>query len=214
MLPLLLLLSLAWGAPPDTVLSRFDTGLRALAETGAIASFGSTTEVRLSDPDGSDLQVDRVETLHTPGPDGRFLGRVVSHTRDGVPVTEEEKGDGEAMSLAAPVGKDRWRYTFGDTTQEGSTAVATWAPAEGVPAARDLATGRLAWDPATDTPLWIEYRPVQKPMLVQSLFVRVDLTCAGDRCRATRLLTRGQGGIPGLRKAFTLDVRFHDVVWR
>ena len=214
----LLILGLAHATPPDVVLARLDTGLRALAETGVIASFGSTTEVRYSDPDGTDAHVDVVETRHTPGSDGRFTGTVVSHLRDGVSVTEEEKkgkdeGEGETPTLSAPVGKDRSRYVFGDIQAEGATAVASYSPAAGVPSAKDLATGRVAWDPATEAPLWIEYRPVQKPMLVQSLFVRVDLTCSGDQCRAWRLLTRGQGGLPGLRKSFVCDVRFHDVVW-
>jgi hypothetical protein len=132
------------------------------------------------------------------------------------PKLEDQEGDEKqgSFSLALPAGEDLLRYVYGPTTTEGSTAVASYAPAPGEPDADDLATGQVAWNPATGRPLWISFEPVDKPFMVKNLNNRLIIGETAGQLHTARIISWGVGGPPLLRKQFELDMRFHEVVWR
>ncbi|MFH1463089.1 MAG: hypothetical protein ABIO70_01755 [Pseudomonadota bacterium] len=221
MMPLLtplLFLAAVRADPPAEVLVRLDEALGRLADPAQVDHFRVTTEARTSDMDGADAHLDVVVVEIGWDAAGAVQTRPVSHTRDGAPIPEEEPQDGKkgevSVGLAAPAGEALARYTYGPTEARGAMATAPFAPAPGEPAADDLASGTLCWDPCNGRPLWIEMSPVELPMFVKALQTRIVLGESQGHSHTARIVVTGHGGIPGFRKQMAMEMRFHDVVWK
>lgn len=216
----LLLLATAAADPPAATLDSLEAALERLADPAQVAQFRVTTTAEYADTDGDDAHTDVVVNRIAFDAAGEQTNTKLSHSRDGEPVyepkPEDQEGDQEqgSFSLALPAGEDLPRYVYGPTTTEGSTAVASYAPAPGEPDADDLATGQVAWDPATGRPLWITFEPVDLPFMVKSLNNRLIIGETAGQLHTARIISWGVGGPPLLRKKFEMDMRFHDVQWR
>lgn len=225
MLALILLsLSVAMADPPEPTLAAMDAALERLGEPGQVDRFQVTTTVRYSDEDGDDAHTDVVVTAVRFGSDGEQITEQLSHVRDGAPLSEEERqaereerGEGKAgtsMAFVAPAGDDQVHYAYGPSEPQGPVMVASFAPAPGAAGVEDLATGVVAWDPATGRPLWLTFVPVDLPFLVKSLETRLVFGESDGRLHIVRVVSRGVAGPPLLRKRFEFDMRFDGVVWR
>ncbi len=219
MLCLLILAASALATPPSATLDSLDAALQRLADADQVDHFRVTTTASYADEDGDDAHVDVVLTEIRYDAAGEAVNTKLSHTRDGEPVEDEPKDDddekkGGELSIALPAGEDLPRYSYGPTTQRGPASVASFEPAQGEPSADDLATGEVAWDPTTGRPLWITFSPIDKPMLVKSLHNRLIIGETGGLLHTERIISKGVGGPPLMRKKFEMDMRFHDVAWK
>ncbi len=220
----LLLVTSTLATPPGPTLAKLDEALNRLADSAQVERYQVTTKATYSDTDGDDPHTDVVVTELSWDAGGKVVVTKISHLHDGEPFNEEEaekrreenEQDGEqkgSIEAALPAGDDLARYRYGTTTSENGLSIAPFEPAPGEPDADDLQTGRVAWDPATGHPRWVEFSPVDKPFMVKHVTTRVVLGETAGKLHTARILSWGVGGPPLMRKKFDLDMRFHDIAW-
>ena len=225
LLPCLLLLTGALANPPAPTLDLLDQALERLADPQQVHRYRVTTDATYSDTDGDDAHTDVVVTELSWDAAGEVVVSKISHTHDGEPFGEEDAEqrredndqDGEKKSsveAALPAGDDLARYRYGTTSGEDGLAIAPFEPVPGQDETDDLQSGRVAWDPATGQPRWIEFSPVDKPFMVKHVTTRLVLGQTDGRLHTARIVSWGVGGPPLLRKKFELDMRFHDIDWK
>lgn len=211
--------------PPDETLERLERALQSLADPGQVQAYTLTTVARHAKPNGKDAHDEKVVARVTVTGEEQTESEVLELLHDGEPVGEEEQDkarkdrekkreehgeEGFALEFKAPVGKDRQYYTFGEASESGGLLVATIEPAAGA-SVEGLSRGRIAWDPQTLDPVWIEFTPVEYPQFVQSLSNRLELGRLSGVLVMKRLVTDGQGGIPGMKRVFHMEVTTSDV---
>ncbi|MBW1881546.1 MAG: hypothetical protein JRJ84_24575 [Deltaproteobacteria bacterium] len=212
-----LVLTCALARPPDATLEALDGALGRLEDPAQVRSMVVTTRFEYAKLDGEDAHEDLVVTEVTRDENGVRTVRMIQHLRDGEPVEQAEKkrkddDEGVSFDVALPIGDDLVRYRFGPTSVVDEVSVATFEPAERV-RRKDLALGRIAWDPSTNQPLWLEFAPVKTPTFVQALDTRLELAGDEGSLHTHRILSRGVGGIPGMRRRFEMDLTIDQVGW-
>ncbi len=225
LLPCLLLMASALAQPPAPTLDQLDQALARLADPAQVERYRVTASATYADTDGDDAHTDVVVTELSWDAGGQPVIDKISHLHDGEPFSDEEaeerrEDDGQkgekksSIEAAMPAGDDLARYTYGPTTSESGLSVASFEPRDGAQNNDDLQTGRVAWEPTTGRPRWIEFSPVDKPFMVKNVTTRLVVGESDGKLHTTRVLSWGVGGPPLLRKKFDLDMRFHDVTWK
>ena len=74
----------------------------------------------------------------------------------------------------------------------------------------NMTQGRLAWDPATGDPLWIEARYVDPPTGIKEMLLRFELAREGDLLYLRRTVTQGVGGMLWIKRKFDVEMVISD----
>jgi len=211
--------------PPEETLQKLEQALESLADPAQVQAYTLTTVARHAKPNGKDAHDEKVVARIEVTGEGQTESEVLEQLHDGEPVSEEDREkaeqdrkekreeqgeEGFALEFKGPFGEDRQHYVFGDTTEKGGLHVATIEPAPGA-RVDGLSTGKLAWDPETGDPAWIEFTPVEYPQFVQALSNRLELGRLSGVLVMKRLVTDGQGGIPGMKRVSHMEVTTSDV---
>ncbi len=211
--------------PPEETLQRLQMALESLADPAQVRAYTLTTVAHHEKPNGKDAHDEKiVARISVTGKD-QTESELLELFHDGEPVSEEEQrkaqqdrdkkredegNEGFELEFKGPFGEDRQHYTFGETRQAGGLLVATIQPAAGA-TVDGLSTGSMAWDPQTLDPVWIEFTPVENPQFVQALTNRLEFGRFSGVLVMKRLVTDGQGGIPGMKRVFHMEVTTSDV---
>lgn len=232
--PILLVASGVRGAglPPETA-ARLASALDSL-QSQAVAGYTMTVKVTVAKPNGSDRE-DHLEVVKTTrAADGTLVHEVVRALENGKDVTEkrraerskrddrnahkadddkddEKKEGGISASLRLPLGDDARLFAFSPPASGGPYAVA-FAPLPGHAEDEGLASGTLAWDPATLDPLWLEAEPVIMPDHVSAMKMRFEFARTGELVYPRRTVTDGAGGFLWIKRTFHMDMEVADVV--
>ncbi len=213
--------------PPAETLVRLDRALQLLESDDFAGSYTLTTRSVVAKPGGKDPETtEMVMTVrHRPGePDEQ---RLVRATRNGEDVTDEartsldraeekrrEASDGDdegevSVGLALPEAETFGRYRFVPSPPSGGTLVAAFSPDD--EEADDAVSGRLAWDPASLDPVWIELEPSSMPKHVKRLSTRIELDGTGEGLWPRRTVMEGLGGFLLIKREFRVEVEVTDV---
>lgn len=157
--------------------------------------------------------------------DGEQTRRLVRYIENNIDVTEEKrekfekadgsrkkKDDGEDDSdFANPFGDTADLYRFGIPENLDSEVVVTFEPTPGLEDDHNVAAGRLAWDPATLEPKWLEMTAVHAPKPLRTLSIRLEFTPQGDHIFVSRMVTDGLARVLMIHREFHMDLRFDDI---
>jgi len=211
----------ALATPPSEVLDALEQALEALSDPAVVSSYHLTTSGNYEKLDGEDRKTFRSVTRIFPGPDGSLTTETISAEHDGeaVEIGEEGEGrkqgkDGESTSvsfeLTPPAGDDLGRYRYGETVADGPRMKANFTPVEGA-TGDGLAHGTVWWDPATGQPTRLQFIPVKNPRFVQSLSTLLEFGQTSGLAHIKRIVSSGQGGIPGIKRKFAIEMVFDQV---
>ena len=236
---LLLLAAAAAGAapPPAAVLQRLGDAFASLDRGRFVGSFTVTARSRVAKPSGADaeetLDVRRV-TRHA---DGTSSSQVLRHVEDGrreAPAAEaragdgaeagrehpEERGDGPDEHSFSPGGDEDFRlpagadaalFAFSEARREGTLLVARFEPAPAHRRDKGMTRGRLAWDPLTGDPAWIEADFVRHPTGLKRMLLRLELARQGDVVFLQRTVTDVLAGFLWIKRQVHVEVVIGDV---
>jgi len=157
---------------------------------------------------------------------------LISHTKNGVDETEKrrkemekskkeaEENGGETkkksrrmsfdLGMDLPTQSHRDKYDFSPGSGAAALQVARFKPK---PKAKDpdkLVTGKLAWDPKSLDPVWIEQTPAKLPRYVEKLWVRTEFQRVGDKITLKSVHTKGVGGILLIKRKFDVLIEIRD----
>lgn len=213
--------------PPAETLVRLDRALQLLESDDFAGSYTLTTRSIVAKVGGKDPETtEMMMTIrHRPGePDEQ---RLVWATRNGEDVTDEarasldraeekrrEESDGEdegevSVGVALPGAEAFGRYRFVPSPPSGGAEVSAFSPDD--EEADDAVSGRLAWDPASLDPLWVELEPSSMPRHVKRLNTRIELDGIGERLWPRRTVMEGLGGFLLIKREFRVEVEVTDV---
>ncbi len=232
-LPTLFLLTAAAAAfagPPRATLDRLGEALVTLDGGRFVGAYTVTASSRVAKASGADaeetLEVRRV----THWADGSSSTEVLRSVDNGADVTADKRReavrdggkrqdhprDGDASpagddDFRLPVGADATLFAFSPAQREGALLVASFAP---VPAHRrdqGLTRGRIAWDPATLDPAWIEVDLARHPTGLQKMLVRIELARVGGVLFPRRTVTDVLAGLLWIRRQVHVEVRIDEL---
>ena len=157
--------------------------------------------------------------------EGERTRRLLRYIENGEDVTEKQREDFESneqskkkkddddddSDLANPFGETADLYQFGEPASVGSETIVTFAPAPGHEDDRNVATGRLAWDPVSQEPTWIEMTAVHAPKPLKKLAIRLEFNPQGDDIFVSRMVTDGLARVLMMQREFHMDLRFEDI---
>ncbi len=228
-IPLLIVLFAAPGAafatPPEEVLDALDKGLNALSDPEVVQSYQLSTAGSYEKLNGESRSTFRSITKIIPGPDGQVTTETIMAEHDGEDVTEKGKereskhgkddDDGEhgsvSFELTPPCGDDLASYEYGESVAEGARMRANFTPKE-TASGKGLAHGTVWWDPATGKPTKLQFVPVKNPQFIQTLSTMLFFGSTGGLAHISRVVSSGQGGIPGFKRKFALEMVFDQVL--
>ena len=211
--------------PPDETLERLEQALENLADPTQVRAYTLTTVARHARPNGKDAHDEMVVARITVTGEGTTESEILEQVHDGEVVSAEEREEAEkdrhhkhkdegekgfSLEFKGPFGEDRQYYVFGETAEAGGLRTATIEPAPDAKA-EGLAIGKMAWDPDSLDPVWIEFTLMKNPRFVQSLSNRIEVGRFSGVLVMKRLVTDGQGGIPGMKRVFHMEVTTSDV---
>ncbi|MCU0292876.1 MAG: hypothetical protein MUF10_12940 [Thermoanaerobaculaceae bacterium] len=217
--------------PPAATADRLKSALEVLEKDHFAGRYTMTTKAVIAKPDGSNRE-ETSEVAHVVQ-DGSAEPEVtlVSSLRDGKDVTAErqkqmaesrakeaEKGkkpekdeDGFSASMRLPLGEDEGLFEYGPPRSEGAVLVAPFAPTASGRKKDNMTEGRLAWDPATGDPLWLEARYVDPPTGIKEMLLRFELARAGDLLYLRRTVTKGVGGMLWIKRTFDVEMVISEI---
>ena len=220
--------------PPATTADRLKGALEVLEKDHFAGRYTMTTKAVIAKPDGSNreetAEVARVVQNGTAEPEITL----VSSLKDGKDVTAErqkqmaesrakeaekakkaEKAekdeDGFSASMRLPLGEDTGLFEYGPPRSEGAVLVAPFAPTAQGRKKDNMTEGRLAWDPATGDPLWLEARYVDPPTGIKEMLLRFELAREGDLLYLRRTVTKGVGGMLWIKRTFDVEMVISDI---
>ena len=213
------------GGPPAGTTDRLKGALEVLEKDHFAGRFTMTTRAVITKPDGSNRE-ETSEVAHV-SQDGTGEPEValVSSLRDGKDVTAErqkqmaehrskqaEKAeDGFSATMRLPLGEDVALFEYGPSQPEGAALVASFAPTAQGRKKDKVTAGRLAWDPTTGDPLWLEARYVDPPTGIKEMLLRFELAHQGDILYLRRTLTQGVGGVLWIKRKFDVEMVISDI---
>jgi hypothetical protein len=206
---------------PERVAARLDTVVNPSEPDEFQGSFTMSVATVVQKPNGSSREevVFEAEVANTTG--AEQTRRLIRYLENGVDVTEEQRQEFESRKpsdtaededdLANPFGETAGLYTFASPETLGSEVVAPFGPAPGHEDDDNVATGRLAWDPATLEPLWMEMTAVHAPKPLKRLATRLEFRSVGDTIYVSRMVTDGLARVLLMQREFHMDLRFDDI---
>jgi len=234
LLPLVLggALAAVAGGPPPEVSARLGRALKLLEPGSFVGSYTTTTHSAVSKRDGSDREESVLVQHNTVLPDGRREMELVSARKNGKDVTEEErkrfnaevkrqekkKKDGKAekdgekeFKLPFEEGNEK-NFAFGAPVPEGELLVQAFEAVADHRKDAGMTRGKLAWNPGTLDPAWIEFTFATMPAGVSEFLFRFEFARTGEEVVLRRMVTSGVGGLLWIKRRFSADVEFSDLV--
>jgi hypothetical protein len=217
--------------PPAATTDRLKGALEGLEKDHFAGRFTMTTKAVIAKPDGSNRE-ETSEVAHVVQ-NGTAQPEVtlVSSLKDGKDVTAERQKrmaeerakqadtakkpekdeDGLSASMRLPLGEDVALFEYGPSQAEGSVLVAPFSPTASGRKKDNMTEGRLAWDPATGDPLWLEARYVDPPTGIKEMLLRFELAREGDLLYLRRTVTKGVGGMLWIKRKFDVEMVISDI---
>ena len=222
---------LAAGPPPE-VSSRLEDSIKFLKPGWFIGSYTTTTRSVVSKRDGSAREETVLVQRDAVLPDGRRERQLVSATKNGKDVTDEERkrfqtevkprdntkeggkagnGGGQEFILPFEEGNEKL-FTFGEPAPDGELLVQTFYPGADHRKDAGMTRGRVAWNPQSLDPAWIEFTFARMPSGVSEFLLRFEFARAGEEVALRRMVTSGVGGFLWIKRRFSAEVEFSDIV--
>ncbi len=211
-----------WSSPPAETFERLDSAVSFLESEDFRGTYTITTNMVVAKPNGKvthqELLVELVSIRHSSESDRRVL----QAQRNGADVTEEvtaERQESEqvrtpeddaedsheiSVSLTLPNGEELSQYRFEGPWRTGEILVARYAPIG--ESKQGTGSGRIAWDPQTLDPLWIEFRPTENPKHVKEMSVRFEIARVGDLLYPKRTVTEAVGGFLFIKRHVSAEM--------
>jgi hypothetical protein len=123
----------------------------------------------------------------------------------------EKDEDGFSASMRLPLGEDEGLFEYGAPRSEDAVLVAPFAPTAQGRKKDNMTEGRLAWDPTTGDPLWLEARYVDPPTGIKEMLLRFELARAGDLLYLRRTVTKGVGGMLWIKRTFDVEMVISEI---
>ncbi len=222
----------ATAGPPAETLAAMEEALGMFECWDGECTYTVRLSTEISKTDGSDSQeqIRRMEVTYDAS--GEATTNTLQVLQDGVDVTddedaqksfgavstdeeqeieqEKEHGGEQSMNLdlSLPLGEDAEHYRFGDPVAEGGLTVATFEPVEGKSRKEltDLSVGRIAWDPQTLQPRWVEFSYARNPRMVKSMSSRVEFGQLAGKLVPLSWETEGVGGILVFKRRLKMEM--------
>ena len=215
--------------PPEETLSALEEALGLFECWGGDCTYTMRFRTEISKTDGSDSQ-EQVRLMEITYAGGASTTNTLEVIQDGVDVTDDEEAqksfgavstdedhgadedkDGEQsmnLDLTLPLGEDAVHYRFGDAVSEGGLMVASFEPVDGKSRKdlTDLSVGRLAWDPQTLEPRWIEFSYARNPRMVISMSSRIGLGQLAGKLVPLSWNSEGVGGILVFKRRLKMEM--------
>jgi hypothetical protein len=220
----------AAAAPPTQTLEALEEALEMFECWGDECTYTLRFRTEIAKADGADAKVQIRRMEITVGPDGESSTHTLEVLQDGVDVTddedaqasfgktsveedqeiEQEKEEDSSMSLdlSLPLGEDAAHYLFGETVDEGGLKVAPFEPVDGKSRKEltGLSAGRLAWDPDTLEPRWVEFGYARNPRMVKSMSSRLVLGQMEGKLIPLAWNTEGVGGFLLFKRRLVMEM--------
>jgi hypothetical protein len=166
-------------------------------------------------------EVEIVADINGP-PDGSQTRRLVRYLENGADVTEEQRqkfekadasknNDDDDEDFANPFGDTADLYQFAPPETLDSFIVVAFEPAPGHEDDDKIAIGKVAWDPVTLEPAWLEMAAVHPPKPLKKLGIRLEFARQGEHIYVTRMVTDGLAKVLLMQREFHMDLRFEDI---
>lgn len=222
----------AAATPPTQTLEALEKALEMFECWGETCTYTMRFRSEIAKTDGSDAQ-EQIRLMEiTVGPDGESSTRTLQVIQDGEDVTDDEEAQksfgktsqeeeqeleeqkeegGESsmnLDLSLPLGEDAVHYQFGDAVREGDLMVAEFGPVDGKSRKNlaGLSQGRLAWDPDSLEPSWVEFGYARNPRMVKSMSSRLELGQMGDKLVPLTWNTEGVGGFLLFKRKLVMEM--------
>ncbi len=155
---------------------------------------------------------------------------IVSATRNGEDTTEEiarelrereqektgkkteDEGKSVSVEVDLPDAESFANYRFGTPESLGNLLVSSFEPSPDSDAEEGAVRGRVAWNPETLEPAWMEITPLENPTMVKEMELRFEFAKIGEHIYAKRILTEAVGGLFFIKRAIVADMVVSDVV--
>ncbi len=218
--------------PPTKTLETLEEALEMFECWGGECTYTVRFRTEIAKTDGSDAQEQIRLVEITRGTDGETTTNTLEVIQDGVDVTDDEEaqkgfgkvsmaeeeeieqekdGDGEgsmSLEMSLPLGEDAAHYRFGEATQEGGLMVAPFEPVDGKSRKEltGLSVGRLAWDPETLEPRWVEFGYARNPRMVKSMSSHLELGQMEGKLIPVAWNTEGVGGFLLFKRRLVMEM--------
>lgn len=226
----LLAVAPAAAAPPTQTLEALEKALEMFECWGEECTYTMRFRTEIAKTDGADAQEQIRRMEITVGPDGESSTNTLEVLQNGVDVTGDEEaqasfgktsGDEEkeseeqeeedssmSLDLSLPLGEDAAHYQFGEAVEDGGLMVAPFEPVagKGRKELTGLSVGRLAWDPETLQPRWVEFGYARNPRMVKSMSSRLVLGQMEGKLIPVAWNTEGVGGFLLFKRRLVMEM--------
>ena len=200
-------------SPPPQTLQRMQAALERLQDGSQVHSYKVTTRHTWSEEEGDETHVEMAIVLVAFNSRGKQMLMETERLHDGQPVKKPERGPRGArqldIRLDLPLGDDLQRYAYGPTVNLGLVQTSNFQPAPGVTASKHMVAGKLAWDPLTFEPVWMEFQPMGRDD-----HYRIDLSGEGDKQYVGHMEHSGEEGSFGYRYSYRTVTDVWEVIWQ
>lgn len=208
---------------PQEVAERLDTVINPSEPDEFQGSFIMSVATLVQKPNGKSREEVVFEAEVENTPDAKQVRRLIRYLENGADVTEKQREEFEKRDasdtqedqddddLANPFGDTAGLYRFGAPEKLESEVVVTFGPALGHEDDDNVATGRLAWDPVTMEPTWMEMTAVRAPKPLKRLAIRVEFRPQGGEIYVSRMVTDGLARVLMMQREFHMDLRFESI---
>ena len=210
---------------PEKIANRLDQVVTPSEPDEFQGRFTMSITTVVQKPNGKSREVVAFDADVELAADGSRTRRLLRYFENGEDVTEEQReefegadrsskkndGDDDDSDLANPFGDTAGLYRFGEPENNGAEVTITFEPAPGHEEDHNVARGRLAWDPVTQEPKWMEMTAVHAPKPLRSLSIRLEFRPQGDDIFVSRMVTDGLARVLMMQREFHMDLRFEDI---
>ncbi|MCG6964430.1 MAG: hypothetical protein LJE95_14320 [Acidobacteria bacterium] len=218
--------------PPAVTLNRIEAAMRGLDSAGFRGSYVVTTRSVVSKPSGSKREETVTVVTVTDRRGSEPEKALVRAERNGKDVTvamreklakkwqkesrnptsgssaDRSSGneeDGHSTSLTLPGAAELAAYRFTPVTNTDSVVVVKLQAEDDT--SNSAGSGRMAWNPTTLDPLWLEFTPHKNPRFIKAISLRVEFARAGRFVYPERMVTDGRGGMLFIKRTFHVETK-------
>ena len=208
---------------PSHVSARLDQAVD-LSETDEFTgSFTMSMVSMVQKPNGRNREETSFEAEIENLEDGNQKRKLLKFFENGSDVTESQrekfesrngsakKEDDDDQDFIDPFGQTADRYRFSDPVAQGSEVVASFEPAEGFEDEPKMARGRVAWNPDTLEPMWLEMEALHAPKPLKQLTIRLEFMTRGEETFVMQMETEGLAKVLLMQREFRVELSFDNL---